>query len=87
MDIKTQKYFKNWSDTASWSTDGSLQYDERNNVLYFDKTKVTEKLSDVNEDYDVAAVRTFDIPGAVTGFISRSRSETAHRFSITTADV
>ena len=52
MDIKTQNYFKNWSDTASWSTDGSLQYDERNNVLYFDKTKVTEKLSDVNEDYE-----------------------------------
>ena len=68
MDIKTQNYFKNWSDTASWSTDGSLQYDERNNVLYFDKTKVTEKLSDVNEDYDVAAVRTFDIPGGSHGF-------------------
>ena len=54
--------FENWSDTASWTSDGSLQYDERNHVLYFDKTKVTEKLSDVNEDYDVAAVRTFEIP-------------------------
>ena len=42
--------FENWNDIASWTTDGSLQYDERNHVLYFDKTKVTEKLSKVNED-------------------------------------
>ena len=28
--------FENWNDTASWTTDGSLQYDERNHVLYFD---------------------------------------------------
>ena len=62
MGIKTQNYFENWKDTASWTTDGSLQFDERNNVLYFDKTKFTEKLPDVNEDYDVASVRTFDIP-------------------------
>lgn len=68
MDIKTQNYFENWKDTASWTTDGSLQYDERNNVLYFDKTKFTEKLPDVNEDYDVAAVRTFDIPNGSHGF-------------------
>lgn len=68
MDIKTQNYFENWKDTASWTTDGSLQYDERNNVLYFDKTKFTEKLPDVNEDYDVAAVRTFDIPDGSHGF-------------------
>lgn len=60
--------FENWNDTASWTTDGSLQYDERNHVLYFDKTKVTEKLSDVNEDYDVAAVRTFEIPDGSHGF-------------------
>lgn len=68
MDIKTQNYFENWKDTASWTTDGSLQYDERNNVLYFDKTKFTEKLPDVNEDYDVAAIRTFDIPNGSHGF-------------------
>lgn len=68
MDIKTQNYFENWKDTASWTTDGSLQYDERNNVLYFDKTKFTEKLPDVNEDYDVAAIRTFDIPDGSHGF-------------------
>lgn len=68
MDIKTQNYFENWKDTASWTTDGSLQYDERNNVLYFDKTKVTEKLPDVNEDYDTAAIRTFDIPNGSHGF-------------------
>lgn len=68
MDIKTQNYFENWKDTASWTTDGSLQYDERNNVLYFDKTKFTEKLPDVNEDYDVAAVRTFEIPDGSHGF-------------------
>ena len=60
--------FENWNDTASWTTDGSLQYDEKNHVLYFDKTKVTEKLSDVNEDYDVAAVRTFEIPDGSHGF-------------------
>ena len=68
MDIKTQNYFENWKDTASWTTDGSLQYDERNNVLYFDKTKFTEKLPDVNEDYDTAAIRTFDIPNGSHGF-------------------
>lgn len=68
MDIKTQNYFENWKDTSSWTTDGSLQYDERNNVLYFDKTKFTEKLPDVNEDYDTAAVRTFDIPDGSHGF-------------------
>lgn len=68
MDIKTQNYFENWKDTASWTTDGSLQYDERNNVLYFDKTKATGKMPDVNEDYDVAAVRTFEIPDGSHGF-------------------
>lgn len=68
MDIKTQNYFENWKDTASWTTDGSLQYDERNNVLYFDKTKAKEKMPDVNEDYDVAAVRTFEIPDGSHGF-------------------
>lgn len=36
--------FENWNDTASWTTDGSLQYDERNHVLYFDKTKVYGKV-------------------------------------------
>ena len=68
MDIKTQNYFENWEDTASWTTDGSLQYDERNNVLYFDKTKAAGKMPDVNEDYDVAAVRTFEIPDGSHGF-------------------
>ena len=68
MDIKTQNYFENWEDTASWTTDGSLQYDERNNVLYFDKTKAAGKMLDVNEDYDVAAVRTFEIPDGSHGF-------------------
>lgn len=68
MADQSENYFENWSDTTLWTTDGSLQYDERNNVLYFDKTKVTEKLPDVNEDYDVAAVRTFEIPNGSHGF-------------------
>ena len=63
-----ENLFENWNDTASWTTDGSLQYDERNNVLYFDKTKFTKKLPDVSEDYDVAAVRTFEIPDGSHGF-------------------
>lgn len=68
MADQSENYFENWNDTTLWTTDGSLQYDERNNVLYFDKTKVTEKLPDVNEDYDVAAVRTFEIPDGSHGF-------------------
>ncbi|MFR4023061.1 MAG: hypothetical protein ACLTZI_08645 [[Eubacterium] siraeum] len=32
------------------------------------RQRVTEKLSDVNEDYDVAAVRTFEIPDGSHGF-------------------
>mgnify|MGYP000822458493 FL=1 len=68
MANQSENYFENWKDTASWTTDGSLQYDERNNVLYFDKTKATGKMPDVNEDYDVAAVRTFEIPDGSHGF-------------------
>lgn len=68
MADQSENYFENWSDTTLWTTDGSLQYDERNNVLYFDKTKVTEKLPDVSQDYDVAAVRTFEIPDGSHGF-------------------
>ena len=68
MANQSENYFENWEDTASWTTDGSLQYDERNNVLYFDKTKATGKMPDVNEDYDVAAVRTFEIPDGSHGF-------------------
>ncbi len=66
--LKIENLFENWNDTASWTTDGSLQYDERNNVLYFDKTKFTKKLPDVSEDYDVVAVRTFEIPDGSHGF-------------------
>ena len=68
MANQSENYFENWKDTASWTTDGSLQYDERNNVLYFDKTKATGKMPDVSEDYDVAAVRTFEIPDGSHGF-------------------
>ncbi len=68
MANQSENYFENWEDTASWTTDGSLQYDERNNVLYFDKTKATGKMPDVSEDYDVAAVRTFEIPDGSHGF-------------------
>ena len=68
MANQSENYFENWKDTASWTTDGSLQYDERNNVLYFDKTKATGKMPDVNEDYDVAAVRTVEIPDGSHGF-------------------
>lgn len=68
MANQSENYFENWKDTASWTTDGSLQYDERNNVLYFDKTKAKGKMPDVNEDYNVAAVRTFEIPDGSHGF-------------------
>ena len=68
MANQSENYFENWEDTASWTTDGSLQYDERNNVLYFDKTKATGKMPDVSEDYDVAAVWTFEIPDGSHGF-------------------
>lgn len=65
---QSENYFENWNDTTLWTTDGSLQYDERNKVLYFDKAKFTEKLPDVSEDYDVAAVRKFEIPDGSHGF-------------------
>ena len=68
MANQSENYFENWEDTASWTTDGSLQYVERNNLLNFDKTKATGKMPDVNEDYDVAAVRTFEIPDGSHGF-------------------
>ena len=68
MADQSENYFENWNDTTLWTTDGSLQYDERNKVLYFDKAKFTEKLPDVSEDYDVAAVRKFEIPDGSHGF-------------------
>lgn len=68
MADQSENYFENWNDTTLWTTDGSLQYDERNKVLYFDKAKFTEKLPDVSEDYDVVAVRTFEIPDGSHGF-------------------
>lgn len=68
MADQSENYFENWNDTTLWTTDGSLQYDERNKVLYFDKAKFTEKLPDVSEDYDVAALRKFEIPDGSHGF-------------------